>query len=86
MLPQPLSPCPLPRLTLARVSACLGLRSPTRPLMVLGEAGGAGAAPVRGRACSLALTKPGLLPPLLGVAPGRLLLGQPLDCTLHNWD
>ena len=54
--------------------------------MVLGEAGGAGAAPVRGRACSLALTKLGLLPPLLGVAPGRLLLGQPLDCMLHNWD
>ena len=84
MLPQPLSPCPLPQLTLARVSACLGLRSPTRPLMVLGEAGGAGAAPVRGRACSLALTKLGLLPPLLGVAPGRLLLGQLWDCMLHN--
>ena len=86
MLPQPLSPCPLPQLTLARVSACLGLRSPTRPLMALGEAAGAGATPVRGRACSVALTKPGLLTPLLGVAPGHLLLGQLLDCMLHNWD
>lgn len=48
MLLQPLSPCPLPQLTLARLSACLGLRSPTRPLMALGEAAGAGATPVRG--------------------------------------